>query len=91
MIKISGNDILRGGEKLGWLEGNDIYGEDGGKLGYYSGDDIYNSAGVKIGYLEGMHLKTTSGRTVLIEELRRHIFGTVSDIARAAVYLLFEE
>jgi hypothetical protein len=91
MIKIVGNDIYRGGEKLGWLEENDIYGEDGGKLGYYSGDDIYNSSGAKIGYFEGTHLKTTSGRTVSFEELRRHVLGTASDIARAAVYLLFGE
>ena len=34
MIKIEGNDIRRGGEKIGWIEENDMFNEDGKKVGY---------------------------------------------------------
>ena len=37
MVKIIGNDIWRGGEKIGWIEGDYVRDRDGKKLGLFSG------------------------------------------------------
>lgn len=90
MIKIVGNDMMRGGEKLGYFRENDIYDRSGKKLGYYQENDIYAASGKKMGYLEGNYLKDASGDTVeSLTEVRRDIQGgTISDLERAAIRLL---
>lgn len=93
MIKIVGNDITRGGEKIGWIEGNDIYDHNGHKLGYASGNNIYNHGGQKLGYLEGDHLKGEDGSTnIHLEENRRVVTGgSHSDLTRGAIRILLGE
>ncbi len=90
MIKIAGNDITRGGQKLGYLRENDVYDAHGKKLGYYQENDIYDASGRKLGYLEGNYLKDASGDNVdSLTEVRRDIQGgTISDLERAAIRLL---
>ena len=93
MIKIVGNDITRGGEKIGWVEGNDVFDHNGHKLGYASGNDIYDKSGRKLGYLEGDHLKGADGNTsIRLEENRRIVTGGAhSDLTRSAIRLLLGE
>lgn len=93
MIKISGNDIWRGGQKIGWIEGNDIYSSGAGKVGYFQSNDIYRRDGTKVGYIEGNKLySTTDGRSFRLDDIRNKIRGgSVSDLTRAAIRLLIGE
>ncbi|MEK7195493.1 MAG: 4-fold beta flower protein [Patescibacteria group bacterium] len=89
MIKIIGNDITRNGEKIGWIEENDIYNEDGKKLGYYSDESVFNSEGHKVGYIKGNDIKTMDGYSFDLDDNKEEITGgSFSDIVRAAVKLL---
>ena len=89
MVKISGNDVLREGTKIGWLSGNDVYNLSGTKVGFYTANDIYNDRGVKIAYLDGAYLRLTNGTNLATERVRREIQGgAYSDLARAAILLL---
>ena len=90
MIKIIGNDITRGGQKLGYFQGNDIFDAHNKKLGYFRENDIYDGSGRKLGYLEGNYIKDAHGTTVeSITAMHRDIQGgTISDLERAAIRLL---
>ena len=92
MIKISGNDINRDGEKIGWIEGNDVRDLAGRKLGYVIGNDIHRqSDGLKIAYINGECIVTSAGRKInLCENNQKHVTGgLVSDVMRAAIRLFF--
>lgn len=91
MIKIVGNDLMRSGTKIGWIEGNDILEHDGKKLGYFSGNKVYDVDGKVLGYIEGNLIKTPgmSGSGIRVDENHIEISGgELSDIGRAAVRLL---
>jgi len=90
MLKITGNDIRRGGVKIGWVDGNDIKNEEGRKLGYFTSNDIYRADGTKIGFTQGNNLCFNSGRTVRLDDIReKHVVGGgMSDLARSAVLML---
>lgn len=89
MIKIIGNDIWRGNDKIGWVRGNDILDEDGRKIGYFTGNDIYDVSGKKIAYIEHNRVFPKDGEPFPLDDVRRHIYGgTISDIARVAIKLL---
>lgn len=88
-IKISGNDILREGEKIGYIAGNDIHNEQGEKMGYFSGNDVYDETGRKMGYIEGAKFKSSDGRSSGIGKIEREIKGgNVSNLGRAAIKTL---
>jgi len=91
MIKIVENDIVRDGQKIGWLSGNDIFNLSGDKAGYYSGNDIYDARGIKMGYVEGSNIKMANSSLVInVQENRRRVSGgAYSDVCRAAIRLLF--
>lgn len=89
MLKIVGNDVYRGAEKIGYFEGNDLYDHEARKVGYFSGNDVYDRNGRKMGYLESEYLRTTDGGTIRLSENRRAIAGgSLSDLGRAAVRIL---
>jgi len=89
MITIVGNDMRRGGEKIGWIEENDLYNEDGKKVGYWSSNDIYDASGRKFGYIEGNYLYASDGHKFELDDIRKEITGgSLSDLERAAVRLL---
>ncbi len=89
-IKISGNDILREGEKIGHITGNDVYNDRGEKVGYFSGDDIYDEGGRKTAYIEGNKLMSSVGRSENISRIEREVRGgNLSNLERAAVKVLF--
>lgn len=89
MIKIIGNDIMRGGEKIGWIRENDLYNEDGQKVGYFSSNDIYDRGNNKLGYIQGNYLYTSEGHKLELDDIRKDIAGgSLPDLARAAIRLL---
>jgi hypothetical protein len=91
MIKIVGNEILRGGEKIGYIRENDIFEVGGSKIGYYIGDHIYDYNRRKIGYIDDGYIKyENSNRKISISENKLHVSGgVISDVCRAAIRLLF--
>jgi len=90
MIKIVGNDIWRGSDKIGWIQDEKIFSHDGKKLGYFEGGHIFNADGYKIGYIEGNEIRsTTDERVIHIEDNHEHVSGgEASDTCRAAIRLL---
>jgi len=90
MLKIIGNDVMRGIEKVGYVQGNDIHDKSGHKVGYFMDNHIYNQAGHKLARLEGDHIKDAQGNiTTSVSENHNHVSGgALSDLSRAAVRVL---
>ena len=92
MIKIIGNDIKRDGEKIGWIEGNDVRDMSNRKLAFVRGDDILRgSDGMKIAFIEGSYIITSSGKKISVtENNQKHVVGgSASNEMRAAIRLFF--
>lgn len=92
MIKIIGNDIKRDGEKMGWIEGNDVRDMSNRKLGYVIGDDICRgSDGFKVAFIEGAYIICSSGKKISVtENNQKHVTGgSASNEMRAAIRLFF--
>jgi hypothetical protein len=92
MIKLIGNDIWRGDKKIGWMEGNHVRDHDGKRLGYFDEKFIYNDDSHKVAYIEDDFLKSYGGSEsskVRLEAIAEDVTGgTISEIARAAIYIL---
>ena len=92
MVKLIGNDIYRGGQKIGWLEGNHVRDRAGNRVGYFEENFVYNKDGHKIAYLEGdffMPYGGSSASKVRLEQIAEDVTGgVIPEIARAAIYIL---
>jgi hypothetical protein len=90
MVKLVGNDIYRGGEKIGWLQTPHIFAHDGKKLGYFEGIFVYNADARKIAYLEGNFLVPEGGGPkVPVQKIVEDVTGgVIPDIERAAIFVL---
>ncbi|MEK7608413.1 MAG: 4-fold beta flower protein [Patescibacteria group bacterium] len=92
MIKIVGNDILRSGSKIGWIESNDIFDHSGKKRGYFTENDIFEYSGKKIGWVLGNEIHAVGGRAMRLDDNRRIVSGgSYPDIVRAAIRLILGE
>ncbi len=93
MITLSGRDIWRSGEKVGWIEDRYLYSRDNAaKVGYVSDNDIHNYEGDKIGWVDGDYLYAADGRKWRLEDIRNHIEGgSYQNILYGAIWLLFGE
>jgi len=92
MIKIVGNDIKRDGEKIGWIDGNDIRDMSNRKLAFVKGDDIFRgSDGIKMAFIEGVYIIISSGKKISVTENNsKHVVGgSASNEMRAAIRLFF--
>ena len=91
MLKILGNDIWRGGEKIGFIESNHVRDHNNKKLGFFEGKFVYDEDGHKIAYIEGDHLFSSTGGNarVQLEEVNEKIVGGVlPEIGKCAIYVL---
>ena len=89
MIKIIGNDIWRDAEKVGWLEGNDVFGMDGRKQGFIRRNEIYSIDGRKLGYVENNKFNRPDGTFLPVAEMVKDVQGgAVSELHRVAIKLL---
>jgi hypothetical protein len=91
MLKIIGNDIMRNGKKVGWIESNHIISNDGKKIGYFEGNFVFNALGHKLGYIEGDYFYSQDSREnkVHLEKINEGITeGVVSEICKCAIYML---
>ncbi len=95
MIKIEGNDLRRGGEKIGWIEDRHVHARDGKKLGYFDNKYVYDAMGRKLAYVEGDHLVSYGGggeSKVHLEKVSEAVEGGVMPgIEKCAVYVLLGE
>ncbi len=90
MVKIVGNDIWRGGEKIGWVEGNRIRAHDGTKLGYFEGNFVWGEDGRKLAYVEEDYLISYgSNQKIPLEKISEGIEGGIlPEIGKCAIYVL---
>ena len=92
MIKIVGNDIWRGGEKVGWVDGDYVRDRDGKKLGYFQDKYIYDMNAHKIAYVEEDFLISQgsgSEAKIRLDEIAENVEGGVlPEIAKCAIYVL---
>ena len=90
MVKIIGNDVWRGGEKIGFIEGNYIRTHDGKRIGYFEGNFVYNEGGTKTAYIEEDHLVSYGGNSrIPLDKVNESIEGGVlPEIGKCAVYVL---
>jgi len=90
MIKIVGNELWRGGEKIGWIEGAHIHDHAGKKLGYFEANMVYGEDGRKLAYIEGDHLISYGTTTKIpLETVSEGMEGGVlSELGKCAVYVL---
>ncbi|MGB9743585.1 MAG: 5-fold beta-flower protein [Minisyncoccales bacterium] len=91
MIKIVDNDILREGQKIGYIDGNDIRDQSGQKLGYFTSDTVYDAMSRVVARLKDNYVFIGSRQVALQAVLRKVISNYYSNIARAAVAVLFGE
>lgn len=90
MINVSGKDLFRGGQKIGYIQGNDIFSHDGKKLGYVDSKHVFSRDGQKLAYLEGDYVyHTQDSKKMRIEDNHQHVNGgAISDVQRAAARVL---
>jgi hypothetical protein len=90
MLKLIGNDIWRGENKIGYVEGHHIIDHNGKKLGYFTDHHVWNMNDDKIAYIEEDHLFTESGKSkILLENVAETIEGGVLPIiGKCAIYIL---
>ncbi len=89
---MQGNDIMRGGLKIGYIESNHIFNHEGKKIGYVSGNMIFDHMAKKIAYLEGEFVYTVASslKKVRIEDEIMNInAGLLSDVMRVAIKFFF--
>ena len=96
MIQVHGNELWRGGQKIGFVQGNKIFSHnpDGSfkEAGYVSDNHVYNAHdNRKMAYLEGDYVYDAlkPANKVRIEDNHQHVQGgEISDAHRAAVRML---
>jgi hypothetical protein len=92
MVKIIGNDIWRGGEKVGWIEGDYVRDRDGKKLGYFQDKYVYDMDARKIAYIEEDSLISQgsgSEAKIHLDQVAENVEGGVlPEIGKCAVYVL---
>ena len=80
---IIGNDIKdTGGNRVGFIIGNDIKDSGGTRIGYLNGTDFKDAAGNRVGFINGNDIKDTNGNRVGYPET------SASDIQMCAAGLL---
>jgi len=85
MLQIRDNYIYRGGEKIGWINGNQIYDHNGKKLGYCTPDTVYDIGNRRLAHIEGNHVFIGS-RQVDIEDILSNVPAVnLSNIIRIAI------
>ena len=95
MINIKDNDLWRGGEKVGYIEGDHIVDHAGKKLGHFSESEkkIYDESDKEVGKIVGNHITFPGDEHFIrLEDNQEQIVGGVySDVVRAAIRIFLGE
>ncbi len=90
MIRIEGHRVWRGADKIGYVEGNHLYNEDGHKVGYWSGNELYDHSGKRLLRIEGNRIVSAEGSGTHLDDVIEDIpSATLPDIARVAIKTFF--
>lgn len=90
MIRLSGNDIMRDGVKIGWVTGDFLFDHSGKKLGYATLDTVFDIASKKVAKLDGEFVYYADGKKAKLEDIISGIESpTLSNIKRVAVRIFF--
>lgn len=96
-ISIDGQQIMRGGERIGYLEGPTIKDKGGAKIGTYEGSRIYDASG-QIAYVDGQTLHPYEKRrsykngnySLALSEVDKDLADTsLAPVLKGALYELF--
>ena len=89
MIKVEGQNLWRGGVKIGYVSQNSIFDDAGKKLGYCSANNIYDANGRRIAWLDGNNIYfSDSSPKIRIEDNEQVVIGgSFSSAINAAVRL----
>ena len=89
MLNFIDHKIMRGGQKVGWVDNDHVFDEHGVKLGYFDHNGIYDHGARKIARIEGNHIFTLDGNRRRLDDSHNHVSGgSISDLERAAIWLL---
>lgn len=93
MIKVIGQNLWRGGLKIGFVGGEYIIDHSGEKVGFYSGEFVFDKTGRKLARIEGDYIFfLTSSDKMRIEENNKDVVGgNLTNIQRAAARILLGE
>ncbi len=90
MIRIEGNHIWRGTDKIGWVEGNHLYNEEGDRVGYWSGDALYDIHGNRLLHIHNNRVIDRGGKEAHLDDVIETIpSASMSEIARVAIKTFF--
>ncbi len=80
---------MRVGQRIGYMQGNDIFSHANIKLGYIQGNHIFDNHNRKLAWLENDYIKTADGQSIRIEANNQQIMGgELSDVQRAGIRFL---
>lgn len=94
MIKLNGNEIWRGGEKIGWLDGHHICDRGGKRLGYFEDKFVFHEDGHKLAVIQEDFLVPYGAADTDMDKVRLGKIaedvtgGVIPELARAAIYIL---
>jgi hypothetical protein len=89
MLHFRGNQIWRGTEKVGWVDGHRLYDEHGKKIAAWDGDEIFNGQGERMLKVRGNDLVDKNGRSHgKLDDMLEAVPATeFSEMARVAIKL----
>lgn len=91
-MHIVDNKILHEGQKLGWIDGGHIRGDDDAKLGYFENNCVYNEAGHKVAYIHENELMFSNGNeSIPLQKVNEDIVGTAPLLTKCAIHVLLQD
>jgi 4-fold beta-flower domain-containing protein len=93
MVKLIGNYVWRGGEKVGWIDGNHVRDSADKRLGYFEDRFVYDMNGHRIAHIDQDYLVSEGGMMseakIRLDEIAENVQGgVIPEIGRCAVYIL---
>ncbi|MDR3558699.1 MAG: hypothetical protein P4L61_04145 [Candidatus Pacebacteria bacterium] len=89
MIQVEKNEIMRGGIKIGYIQGDHIFDRNNKKLANFSDKEAFDESGTKIARIDGEYVYfLKSNMKVRLEDNNKLVAGIVSDACRAAIRLM---
>lgn len=90
MLKIDGHHIWRGGDKIGYVEGNHLYNHEGHRVGYWTDDSVYDMNGNRLLRIEKNNIIAHDGTQHHLDNVIGDIpSATLDDTAKVAIKTFF--
>lgn len=80
---------MRDGEKVGWIDGAQIFDKEGRNVGYIEDENVFSRNGKRLGYVHDDYLHMENGDKMELDQLKEYIQGgQVPTLVRAAACIL---